>query len=66
MLELTGQGHVVVDRVMTLRRTAIGEILDRMPARQRRGLVPVLRSFAAAAGETSHDTVWSLGWTTTP
>ena len=64
VLELTDAGHEVVDRVMGHRRAAIAEILERMPASRRRALVPVLRSFAEAGGETSEIAVWSLGWTT--
>ena len=40
------------------------KILDRMPASRRRALVPVLRSFAVAAGEVPAEVAWSLGWTT--
>jgi hypothetical protein len=29
-------------------------------------LVPVMRAFAEAGGETPDDAVWSLGWTTAP
>lgn len=64
LLELTMAGHELVERVMTFRRAAVSEILDRMPPARRRALVPVLRSFAAAGGEVPDDAVWSLGWTT--
>lgn len=64
VLELSAAGHNLVERVMDDRRVAIGRILDRMPASRRRALVPVLRSFADAGGETPDDAVWSLGWTT--
>ena len=63
VLELTGAGRELVDRVMHHRRAAIAEILSRMPPSRRRALVPVLRAFAAAGGETSDNAVWSLGWT---
>lgn len=67
VLELTSEGQALVDRVMDDRRSVISRILDRMPARTRRAMVPVLRSFAAAGGEVvDDDAVWSLGWTTTP
>lgn len=56
--------RALVDRVMDERRAAIAEILQRMPASRRQALVPVLRAFAAAAGEVPDDVVWSLGWTT--
>lgn len=64
VLELTPEGEALVARVMDERRSAIGRILDRMPASRRRALVPVLRSFAAAGGEIATDSAWSLGWTT--
>jgi DNA-binding MarR family transcriptional regulator len=64
-LDLTDAGREVVERVTEDRRVAIREILERMPASRRRALVPVLRSFAEAAGETPEPAVWSLGWPTT-
>lgn len=64
VLALTDAGHDLVERVMNLRRSAIAQILDRMPPARRRALVPVMRSFADAGGEPDHDAVWSLGWPT--
>jgi DNA-binding MarR family transcriptional regulator len=64
VLDLSVAGRALVDRVMDERRAAIVAILDRMPPGRRRSLVPVLRSFAAAAGELPEGAVWSLGWTT--
>ena len=66
VLELTGRGRELVEGVMDQRRAAIAAILDRMPPGRRRSLVPVMRAFAEAGGETSDDAVWSLGWTTAP
>jgi DNA-binding MarR family transcriptional regulator len=63
-LELTDAGRDLVGRVMQDRRAAIAGILERMPAARRRALVPVLRAFALAAGETPEPAVWSLGWPT--
>jgi DNA-binding MarR family transcriptional regulator len=63
-LELTAAGRELVGRVMDDRRAAIARILERMPASRRRALVPVLRSFAQAAGEMAEEAVWSLGWPT--
>jgi len=63
-LQLTAQGRALVDGVMDRRRRAIAEVLDRMPALQRTALVPVLESFAEAAGEPHDEHLWSLGWTT--
>lgn len=65
VLELTPEGHELVKRVMNDRRAAIADILDRMPPGRRRSLVPVMRAFAEAGGETvEDDAAWSLGWTT--
>jgi DNA-binding MarR family transcriptional regulator len=64
VLELTPAGQALVDKVMNERRSAIAKILNRMPASRRRALVPVLRSFAVAAGEVPAEAAWSLGWTT--
>lgn len=64
LLELTPEGRCLVERVMSHRRAAIAEVLDRMPAGRRRALAPVLRSFARAGGEVSEPEVWALGWTT--
>lgn len=63
VLTLSVEGRALVDRVMDQRREAIAAILERMPAGRRRALVPVLRAFAAAAGEVSDGAAWSLGWT---
>jgi DNA-binding MarR family transcriptional regulator len=63
-LQLTEQGRGLVDEVMDRRRHAIAELLDRMPALQRTALVPVLTTFAEAAGELPDEHLWSLGWTT--
>ena len=63
-LRLTERGHALVDKVMDRRRHAIAEVLDRMPALQRTALVPVLVTFAEAAGELDDAHLWSLGWTT--
>lgn len=64
VLELTEAGRALVDKVMDQRRGAIAAILDRMPAGRRRSLVPVMRAFAEAGGETDDKAAWSLGWTT--
>lgn len=63
VLELSAPGRALVERVMDERRVAIAAILERMPPSRRRSLVPVLRAFAAAAGEVPDGAVWSLGWT---
>jgi DNA-binding MarR family transcriptional regulator len=63
-LQLTEEGRRVVDDVMDRRRHAIAEVLERMPALQRTALVPVLATFAQAAGEVDDEHLWSVGWTT--
>jgi DNA-binding MarR family transcriptional regulator len=63
-LQLTDAGRRLVDRVMDRRRHAVAEVLGRMPALQRTALVPVLVTFAEAAGEVADQHLWSLGWTT--
>jgi DNA-binding MarR family transcriptional regulator len=63
-LQLTDEGRGLVDDVMDRRRHAIAAVLERMPALQRTALVPVLATFAEAAGEMADEHMWSLGWTT--
>jgi DNA-binding MarR family transcriptional regulator len=63
-LQLTEEGRGIVDEVMDRRRHAIAEVLERMPALQRIALVPVLVTFAEAAGEVDDEHLWSVGWTT--
>ena len=63
-LQLTEEGRRLVDDVMDRRRHAIAEVLERMPALQRTALVPVLVTFAEAAGEVDDEHLWSVGWTT--
>jgi DNA-binding MarR family transcriptional regulator len=64
LLELTDQGRELVDAMNANRRAAIESVLSRMPADQRDGLAPKLRSFAEAAGELPDTAAWALGWTT--
>lgn len=63
-LELTAQGRELVDEMTRHRRTAVEAVVARMPAEHRHGLVPVLLSFAEAAGEIPDSGAWTLGWTT--
>lgn len=64
VLELTGPGRTLVEAMNAGRRTAIADVLARMPASRRQGLAPRLRAFAEAAGELPDTDAWALGWTT--
>lgn len=65
VLELTDAGHDLVARVMGIRRAAVEELLGRMAPRDRRALVPLLRSFVETGGEVVPESgAWTLGWTT--
>ncbi len=56
VLELSPQGRELVASVIESRRAAMRDILTGMSAADRRGLVPVLTAFSAAAGEyPGHD-----------
>jgi DNA-binding MarR family transcriptional regulator len=63
-LTLTPDGEELVGRVMRFRRTAVAEVLARMPASEQRHVEAAMRSFAAAAGEPSDQALWAMGWTT--
>ncbi|MEU6573280.1 MarR family transcriptional regulator [Streptomyces sp. NPDC046805] len=49
VLRLTPTGQDLVDQVLSHRRTAIRTLVERLPARERAGLVPALRALTAAA-----------------
>lgn len=49
--ELTARGHEVVRRVTTHRRDEIARVVEKMPPRERRGLVRALTAFTTAGGE---------------
>ncbi len=49
--ELTPHGREVVQQVTTHRRLEIARIVDKMPLRERRGLVRALTAFTAAGNE---------------
>ena len=51
VVELTAKGEGVVREVTAHRRAEIAEIVGKMPARDRRGLVRALNAFAAAGDE---------------
>lgn len=54
VLDLTAQGHVVVERVMGYRRASILSVMENMTNARRRALAGALESFAEAAGEPAH------------
>ena len=64
MLELTSDGHALIDELIGHRRAAIATILERMPESRRRTLASAMLSFAQAAGETHSESAWKLGWPT--
>lgn len=51
VLEVSEDGRAVVERVTARRREEIAEIVGRMPAEERAGLVDALWSFTRAGGE---------------
>jgi DNA-binding MarR family transcriptional regulator len=63
VLTLTEEGRHIVEQVTALRRTAIADIVARMPVQQRSGLVRALHSFTEAGGEApAGPEVHPLGW----
>jgi len=53
--DLSRRGRTVVDKVTTMRRAEIANVVSMMPLRQRRELVTALSAFAAASGESVVD-----------
>lgn len=51
-LDLTAEGHRLVDQVMTHRRDALRQVLATMTPAQQRALTTTLEAFADAAGES--------------
>src|SRR4029079_17944682 len=49
--ELTARGRRVVQKVTANRRNELARVVEKMPARERRGLVRALAAFNAAGGE---------------
>jgi DNA-binding MarR family transcriptional regulator len=64
VLQLTTDGHQLVQSVIDQRSAAIATVLAKMPPRLRDDLLPALRAFADAAGEVPERQAWALGWTT--
>ena len=64
ILRLTPAGRALVANMAAQRRAAIENVLGKMPAPQRRDLLPALLAFGQAAGELPASDAWALGWTT--
>lgn len=64
VLDLTPDGHALIDEVIEHRRAAVVEILGQLPATRRRTLASAMSSFAQAAGEAPASSAWKLGWRT--
>ncbi|MCA1820232.1 MAG: MarR family transcriptional regulator [Pseudonocardia sp.] len=64
VLQLTEPGRHLIDTMTEHRRTAIANILAKMPTRHRADLVSALLAFAEAAEEIPESQEWRLGWTT--
>lgn len=62
VLRLTESGRRIVDEVTARRRAEIAEIVARMPADERRGLVAALRAFSEAGDEAPAGDPIPLGW----
>ena len=64
ILQLTPSGQELVQSMTEHRRTAIANVLAKMPAQLRSDLIPALLAFAEGAGEIPPGDAWALGWTT--
>jgi DNA-binding MarR family transcriptional regulator len=62
VLRPTTAGRRIVDDVTARRRAEIAEIVARMPASRRRGMVAALRAFTAAGDEPPAADPIPLGW----
>jgi DNA-binding MarR family transcriptional regulator len=51
MVKLTPRGQRLVRKVTARRRDELARVVDRMPLRERHGLVRALTAFTAAGGE---------------
>ncbi|MEP7161938.1 MAG: MarR family transcriptional regulator [Dermatophilaceae bacterium] len=62
LLELTSDGHGLIDELIDHRRATITSILEGLPTGRRRAVAIAMSSFAHAAGEVSTESAWKLGW----
>ena len=51
VVELTAHGHRVVQKVTANRRTELARVVEKMPARERGGMLRALTAFHSAGGE---------------
>ena len=61
VVELSPTGKALVDSAIAARRLEMAHILERIPARDLRGMTKALLAIAEAAGE-SPEQAWSAGW----
>jgi DNA-binding MarR family transcriptional regulator len=61
-LELTDDGRELIETLVEHRREAIGAVLARVPASQRRPIAGAMRAFGQAAGQGAVDEAWKMGW----
>ncbi len=57
-LTLTPRGRELVESVMSYRQEWARKVLSGLPFSRRRALIPILRAFVDAAGESSSDGLW--------
>ncbi len=66
VLELTDEGRKLIVTVTEVRRTDLIRLLERLPTKQRPAVVAAMQAFADAAGESSTENAWRLGWPSGP
>jgi DNA-binding MarR family transcriptional regulator len=54
VVELTARGRKVVQKVTASRRNELARVVEKMPVRERRGLLRALTAFTAAGGEPAY------------
>ena len=62
ILELTGEGHRLLQEMIDHRRAAVVRILEGLSDSRRRTVAGALRSFSESAGEVPARSAWKLGW----
>jgi DNA-binding MarR family transcriptional regulator len=64
VLELTGAGIELVEKVMRNRRDQVEEVLSGISASERRALTFALNALESASGDRLNQAAWQAGWTT--